>query len=65
MGALTDLYEKYGNCYALTSNQKVLGTCPTLADTCQSADEPCESRSHIVQEIGPDESCYTDSFASP
>ena len=61
---LSDLYEKYGSCHALISNAKVLGTYPTFGDACRAADELCEPGSYIVQEIGPDESAYTDTFAS-
>ena len=63
-GALSDLYEKYGSCHAIISNAKVLGTYPTFGDACRAADELCDPGSYIVQEIGPDESAYTDTFAS-
>ena len=63
-GALADLYERYGSCHAIISGGQVLGTYPTFGDACRAADMQCEPGSYIVQEIGPDESAYTDSFAS-
>ncbi len=63
-GALADLYEKYGNCRAVISGARVLGTYPTFGDACRAADELCEPGSYIVQEIGLDESAFAYAFAS-
>lgn len=63
-GALADLFKKYDSCHAIISNAQVLGTYATFGDACRAADEQCEPGSYIVQEIGPDESAYTDAFAS-
>lgn len=63
-GSLSDLYEKYGNCHAVISGAKVLGTYGTFGDACRAAEEMCEPGTYIVQEIGPDENAYTDTFAS-
>lgn len=64
VGALADLYERYGRCHALISDEQVLGTYATFGDACRAADALCESGCYIVQEVGPDEGAYTDSLVS-
>lgn len=53
------LYKEYGQCYLIISNQEVVGFSYDYATAVREANKILTPGQFIVQEVGPDESCYT------
>lgn len=67
VGELPGLYRQYGRCFAIISDQSVIATYKDYDEAIDAAIEMSDSGkvdTFIVQEIGPDDSVYTSSFAS-
>ena len=59
-----EISQKYGNCYVVIKEQKILGTYPTYADGVRETEKTEELGTFIVQQCNGDETGYTGYIAS-
>lgn len=63
-GELVDLYARYGGCFAVIRNKRVVATFPTFDEAADYALKEFSPGEFIAQEIGPDPSVHTMKIAS-
>ena len=58
------LYRKHGSCFVAIKNAKVIGVYKTFVDGVKETQKKEKLGTFIVQEVGKDESCYTNHISS-
>lgn len=58
------LYDKYGSCFVAIKNAEVIGKYRSYAEGVKEVQKKEKLGTFIVQEVGKDESCYTNYISS-